>query len=378
MMALFFHSFDVDYLITLKESVKIAEEALRDVGVRKGTNPPSLRLRVHSESEDRPYDTVFTTYSGGSRASGAIGARVASVLRQGERRGLPHPPHNPFQVELTLLYEVDTASLLGVMAYRPRHVQGRADLRTPTASLVGLNHLARADATRVGIYGSGRQAWSTFMGVSELRRIESAKVYSPTRAHREIFAEKMTEVTGVPTEAVDSPREAARNVDIILCMTNTGADHPSSGPVLDGSWLEEGQCIVSAIGGNIEAARSGPPRREIDDETLKRCSRIVVLSKEHAIASRQGDLYWPVQSGIITWENVVDVSDVLSGRVVGRTNDKEIVLYKNNGGQGIIDLALAKRCYDLARELGKGCEMEIRPPPGAESSGRWEERRYRP
>ncbi len=378
-MALFFHSFEVDHLITLKEAVQIAQQALRDLGTGRGTNAPSMRRRIRSGSEEKPYDTVFTAYVGGSRSCGAIGARVATVLRQGEGKGLPHPPYNPQQIEFTMIYDVDSSSLLGVMAYRPRHVQGRADLRTPTASLVGLDLFARPDAKRVGIYGSGRQAWSTFMGVTELRKIESAKVYSPTRSHREVFAEKMSELTGVPVKPVDAAREAAKDVDIIVCMTNTGADHlTSKGPVIDGSWLEEGQCLVSALGGNIEATRFGPPRREIDDETLRKCSFIVTLSKEHAIASKQGDLYWPVQSGVITWDKVVDVADVLAGKVKGRTDDKQIILYKNQGGQGIIDLALAKRCYDLAREHGKGYEMNISAPPVHTGSDAWEERRYDP
>lgn len=62
-----------------------------------------------------------------------------------------------------------------------------------------------------------------------MRQIESAKVYSPTKAHREEFAKMMTERTGVAVEAVSEPKAAAKDVDIILCMTNTIV------PVIDGS-----------------------------------------------------------------------------------------------------------------------------------------------
>lgn len=61
----------------------------------------------------------------------------------------------------------------------------------------------------------------------------------------------MTELTGVPVQPVDVPHEAARDVDIILCMTNTNV------PVIDGSWLQEGQYIISVIGSNIELVKSG-------------------------------------------------------------------------------------------------------------------------
>lgn len=357
-MALFFHSDDVDDLISLKEAVAIAEEALRDISGKKGVNAPRKRLNLHRSQGEYPYDTVLNVYAGGSASYGAIGAQVALHRKAIEGSVQKRPPYNSEQTELALIYDVDSGSLLGVMAHRPRHVRGTADLRTPATSLAGLNRFARGDARRVGIYGSGHQACSTFLGLAELRNIESARIYSPTRSHREAFAKKMGEMTGVAVEPVDAAHLAAKDVDIILCMTNTNV------PIIDGSWLEEGQYIISVVGSNIELVKSGniaSPRREIDDETLRRSSLIVALSKEQAVDSQQGDIYWPIQSGVIGWDKVVDIADVLAGHAPGRTNDRQIILYKNQGGQGIIDIALAKRCYELARQTGKGCEMDIRP-----------------
>jgi ornithine cyclodeaminase/alanine dehydrogenase-like protein (mu-crystallin family) len=64
---------------------------------------------------------------------------------------------------------------------------------------------------------------------------------------------------------------------------------------------------------------------------------------------------------VISWDKVVEVSDVLAGNVKGRTNDNQIILYKNQGGQGIVDIALAKKCYDLAKQYAKGYELKIEP-----------------
>jgi ornithine cyclodeaminase/alanine dehydrogenase-like protein (mu-crystallin family) len=356
-MALFFHSDDVDHLISIKEAVSITESALKDIPRRAGVNAPRKRLNLHRTGGENPYDTVLNVYAGGSGSYGAIGAQVALHRKAIEGTVQKRPPYNPDQTELALIYDADSGSLLGIMAHRPRDAHAVADLRTPATSLAGLERFARADARRVGIYGSGQQAYSTFFGLTALRKIDSAKVYSPTRAHREAYAKKMTKITGVPVEPIEAPRLVAKDVDIILCMTNTNV------PVIDGSWLEEGQYIISVVGSNIELVKSGniaAPRREIDDETLRRCSFIVALSKEQAIDSQQGDIYWPVQNGVITWEKVVDIADVLAGNEKGRTDDRQIILYKNQGGQGIVDMALAKRCYDLARETGKGTELDIR------------------
>lgn len=357
-MALFFHSDDVDQMIPTREAVKITEDALRDMISPEGVCAPRKRLNMHRKVAEGTFDTVLNIYAGGSANYGAVGAQVALHRKAIAGSTQQRPPFNPDQTELALIYDSDNGSLLGVMAHRPRDFSGKADLRTPATSLAGLDLFARKDARRVGIYGAGQQAWATFAGLCEMRAIESAKVFSPTPAHREGFAKKISAATGVSVQPVNKPELAAQDVDIILCMTNTNV------PVIDGAWLEEGQYIISVIGSNIELVKSGnldKPRREIDDATLRRCAFVVALSKAQAIDSQQGDIYWPVQDGVITWDKVVEISDVLAGKVQGRTNDKQIILYKNQGGQGIIDIALAKKCYDLAKQHGKGYEMRIEP-----------------
>jgi ornithine cyclodeaminase/alanine dehydrogenase-like protein (mu-crystallin family) len=355
-MALFFHSDDVDQMITMKEAVQITEGALRDMLSPAGVCAPRKRLNLHRQVAEGSFDTVLNIYAGGSASYGAIGAQVALHRKAIAGNTQKRPPFNPEQTELALIYDTDSGSLLGVMAHRPRDFTGVADLRTPATSLAGLDLFARKDASRVGIYGSGQQAWATFAGLCELRKIESAKVYSPTRAHREGFAKKISVKTGVPVTPVASPEQAAKNVDIILCMTNTNV------PVIDGAWLEEGQYIISVVGSNIELVKSGnlsAPRREIDDGTLRRCDAIVALSKAQAVDSQQGDIYWPIQDGVITWDKVVELAEVLAGKAPGRTRDEQIILFKNQGGQGIVDIALAKKCYELAKQQGVGYEMKI-------------------
>ena len=140
----------------------------------------------------------------------------------------------------------------------------------------------------------------------------------------------MTEQTGVMVEAVSEPRAAAKDVDIILCMTNTIV------PVIEGWWLEEGQYIISVVGSNIELVKSGAldkPRREIDDGTLKRCSFIVALSKEQAIDSQQGDIYWPVQNGVIGWNKVVEIADILAGRAPVELTIRKLFYTKTRAGK---------------------------------------------
>jgi ornithine cyclodeaminase/alanine dehydrogenase-like protein (mu-crystallin family) len=61
----------------------------------------------------------------------------------------------------------------------------------------------------------------------------------------------------------------------------------------------------------------------IIDETIRRAEVIVVCSKSQAIQDEQGDLFDPVQSGVISWEKVQELADLFNGRVPGRTSDRQ-------------------------------------------------------
>ena len=251
-MALFFHSDDVDQLIPFKEAVQITENALRDMISPDGVCAPRKRLNLHRNIAEGSFDTVLNIYAGGSASYGAIGAQVALHRKAIAGNTQKRPPFNPDQTELALIYDSDTGSLLGVMAHRPRDFTGVADLRTPATSLAGLDLFARKDAqARWHLWLRASRLGRPSPDSCEMRKIESAKVYSPTPAHREGFAKKISAKTGVPVAPVDAPELAAKDVDIILCMTNTNV------PVIDGSWLEAGQYIISVVGSNIELVKSG-------------------------------------------------------------------------------------------------------------------------
>ena len=141
----------------------------------------------------------------------------------------------------------------------------------------------------------------------------------------------MAEKFDLPVETVDKPRKAATGVDIILTATN------ASVAVLDGNWLEEGVHITSIVSSNIGLVKGGflrKKRRELDDTTIRRSEVIVVCSKSQAIQDEQGDLFDPVQAGILSWDKVEELGNLLNGEVPGRSSDRQITLFKNNAGQG--------------------------------------------
>src|ERR1044072_2014711 len=104
-----------------------------------------------------------------------------------------------------------------------------------------------------------------------------------------------------------------------------------------------------------ESVREGlldRPRRELDDEVLRRADIIVATLRQQAVYDEQGGFVEPVANGVIGWDGATDLSPLLSGGAPGRTNAQQITLLKQNSDQGVGFMALARLAHDKARAAG--------------------------
>ena len=77
------------------------------------------------------------------------------------------------------------------------------------------------------------------------------------------------------------------------------------------------------------------------------------------VSEEQGDLYGPIQRGLIKMEEVYELGDLATGKHPGRTSDEQITYHKNNNGTGSSEMALAMLAYRRAREEGRGTEIDL-------------------
>jgi ornithine cyclodeaminase len=138
--------------------------------------------------------------------------------------------------------------------------------------------------------------------------------------------------------------EAVKGAHIVNVITKAAE------PVLRGEWLEPGQ-HVNAAGSNALA------RREIDLAAVKRCDPIVVDSRGTA-RNECGDLLPAIESGLLDWDTLAELGEVIVGRARGRTSRDEITLYESHG-MGIQDLYVAERLVAMARERRIGMDLPI-------------------
>lgn len=220
--------------------------------------------------------------------------------------------------------------------------------RVACTSALSVRLLAREEASDLALLGAGEQAWWHLRAAASVRRLKRVRIFSPTAERCESFAAKAREELGIAAEAVASAEEAVSGADIVIAATN------ASEPVIDGRWLAPGAHVVSIVSGD-----KGSTRRELDDETMRRAALVVAHSKAGAIEHRNGDLAGPVGAGILSWEKIIDLPDLVAGNSPRRKNQDDITVFKNNGGTGLQFAAVGPVVYERARAAGIGRKLPV-------------------
>ena len=238
---------------------------------------------------------------------------------------------------LVPLYEMATGDLLAVI-----EADYLGQLRTGAASGVATKYLARENSRIAAIVGTGGQAKTQLEAVTAVRKLESARVYGRNAEKRKKFCAEMSAKLGILVTPSNSSGDAVRGADIVCTATT------SSQPVVFGADLAPG-VHINAIGANHAH------KRELDDEAVSGADVIVVDSIEQ---SRQeaGDLILAFKGDEIPWTGVRILSDLVAGKVSGRTCNAEATLFKSNGIASW-DLAAAAKVYAAAREKKLGREL---------------------
>ena len=222
---------------------------------------------------------------------------------------------------------------------------------------LGAKYLAREDAAVVGMLGSGGMARTYLEAFNAVRRIERVKVYSPTPAHREAYAEEMGEKLGIPIEVKSSPEEVVRDSDIVSTCTD------SLRPIVtDMGWISKGSHLTSvratewpmAVLDRADyTAKLGRNTLNALDEGMTRihgtASYVAGQPEEQArIPNPEEDLYKGQYESLV---------DLMVGKSRGRQSADDITCFINAGTQGLQFAAVAGRVYQLVKERGLGREV---------------------
>jgi len=201
--------------------------------------------------------------------------------------------------------------------------------RTAAASALAADYLARKDAARMLMVGSGALAAHFVRAHASVRPIRQVLLYNrtPDKA-RDLAAELAKD--GLEVSVVRDLETAMAKADIISCATT------STTPILQGAWLKPGTHVDLA-------GAFTPEMRETDGDVIAK-ARVYVDTREGAEAEA-GDLLHAAKEGKFRMENIQgDLFGLCRGKTGGRRNSEEITLFKSCG-TAIEDLAAATLVY---------------------------------
>jgi alanine dehydrogenase len=309
-MPLYLRESDVDVLLSPEDAVMAVEGCFQRLAQGRVENEPRTRLGLEGGLLNVMAAVDLELGVGGLKTYAGFpdGARFVVVLFATDRP------------EVLALIEADRIG----------------QRRTGAASAVAARHLAKPEAHTLGVIGTGWQAESQVecMRVA-LPQLERVVAYSRDEKRLAAFCKRFR------AEAGEYNRDAAEQ-DVVVTATS------SKDPVLRGEWLRPGT-LVCAMGANRIQSR------ELDNAVLERAAFVCCDSKVQA-RIEAGDLAEPVERGVLDWLEVHELSEVVSGEVVGRGSDEDIVLFKSIG-IAAEDLAVGSLVYERAREQGIGVEL---------------------
>jgi ornithine cyclodeaminase/alanine dehydrogenase-like protein (mu-crystallin family) len=304
---LFLKDTPIHQILSMDEMIGAIEATLKEVALDRAHELP--RRRIH-----HPNRMIFGLLPGS--VHGVMGAYLQTDLDRRIHR------------ETVILYSVETGAPL--ILFQDCAIN---ENRTAAAGAVGAKWLARKNANRVAVFGSQVHAETQLKALAAVRKLTGVRVFSPNAARRAAFAEKLGYELQLAVLPASSAEEALATADIVITATN------STTPVFDGRLLQEGTHVTSIANGDKTRIR-----QEIDEVTLRRAAPVFITSRT-TVCANESDIFRAVRDGVIAWEQVHDISDMLLGKVPGRTDERQITLFKLQG-TGVMDVAVGLCAYE--------------------------------
>lgn len=325
-MPLILKESEVRELLSMEDGVTIVEEAHRLDAVGEAVLAPRLALPLGGEVG------TYRIMAAALPGMGTFGLKTLTGV-PGRRR----PELTYFTI---LVFDGESGGFLGLLP--AGHI---TRTRTGAAGGVAVKHLARADASVLGVFGSGVQARAQVAAIRVVRDIDKVKIFDVVPEAADNFANDLRG-DGVDAEAVGSGREAVVGSDIVTAATT------SKEPVIDADWLEPGMHI-NGVGAN------SPAKKELAPGVYAR--GYVVVDYKEQVLMEAGDLIAALEAddGITEDDIAAELGEVIAGSKPGRTDDDQITVFKSVG-VAYQDIAAAAHVYKQAVERGMGMEVDLK------------------
>jgi alanine dehydrogenase len=221
---------------------------------------------------------------------------------------------------------------------------------------LGAKYLSRDDSSVVGIFGSGGMARTYLLAFNEVRKIREVRVFSPTKNNRESYANEMGQKLGIKILPVGRPEDVIGGSDIVATCTDS-----IEVIVNDPALVEAGMHLtcVKANEWNPEIVRKadlvikmGRPTLNLDVGQMRIGGEAAVVAGNaeeiKRIANPKVDIFS---------QDFPLLTDVMSGKLKGRTDRNQVTFFANSGTQGLQFASTAGYVVREAKRRNLGQEI---------------------
>ena len=255
------------------------------------------------------------------RVGARLGVKTVTIFPGNSARGLPGL-HSTY-----LLFDAETGVPLAQLD--GNEITSR---RTAAASALAASYLARAEARRLLIVGSGRVAALLADAMRTVRPIDRVVVWNHRPESAQALAAELR-AAGFDASATDDLAPAVAAADIVSCATL------STGALIRGEWLRPGA--------HLDLIGSFTPQMREADAACFAHSRVFVDTAE-ALA-KSGDMLGAIAEGAFDAAQLQGtLAELCAGARPGRRNAAEHTVFKAVG-TALEDLAAAELVFDAVQ-----------------------------
>jgi alanine dehydrogenase len=316
---------DVKNVIDMPLTLSAVENGFREHGLKKVQMPPKSYLYFENHNGD------LRTMPSFMEEKDIAGVKIVNVHPDNREKGLPTV------MAVIVLNSTETGAPLAIMD--GTHV---TDMRTGAAGGVAAKYLARKDSHVVGMVGTGGQARTQLLALSEVMDIEEVKITCRNTGHCDSFEKDMKKVVSCDFKRKQSIKDVC-DCDVLVTTT------PVREPVVKAEWIHEGTHI-NAIGADAVG------KQELESSIMKK-ARIIV--DDIVQASHSGEVNVPLSQGVISESDIhAELGEIVAGVKKGRLSDDDITIFDSTG-LAVQDLVTANMVYTKALELGIGKKVKL-------------------
>lgn len=312
-------------LITVADSVSIAEQTLRDhYNGDIAWSSPRLTLL------EPPDSTTSYKFKGCSnRRLGIAGFRLFSDNRTPE--GIAIAGSRP--TKHVLLSDYTTGEVFAIVDEHWSHA-----LRTGSCAAVAAKHLMVPGSTEAAVVGTGYMAYCCIHALNSVMPLERLKLWSRDAGRLAEFADRIRRELNITVETTSTAQQCVQDMKVVITVTNAPK------PFLEKEWFAPG-VLIYAMGNH----------QEVDLDTYL---SMTFFADEREQVKVCPDIAELMASGQLPLDHVQsDLGDVLGNPRNGRQNDNQQIIVRSQG-LATQDIAQAYWIYNKAVREGAGANLE--------------------